>query len=381
MRKSMKRLDNQQYFTWDFLMKQRDKNGEVPEIFIACSRVRGPGKTTDMGRQMLAQWMGDQCPLGELIGYYRKIAILTTTKQMLGTIAEGTLSSAISLFYPDCQITEKVQAKSYSEIWLRRRVQPDEDKEGEFTEECMGYVLPLNSRKTIKEISGMFLEVGVMFLDEFIAPDNDYVPDFANKFIDIHNSVARGEDPSPQADPEKGRYVPVFLAANCITQDNPLFIEMDLTQNLQNDTRLYRGNGLVYQRCENTFAVSKQSGSRFNSAFGKSKYLDSRGWMIDDFACIEKPVRNWGRSIYEGTIIVEGKEYGAYWYPANGIIYVCHNVDSTCPHIYNATLDGKPNIPYLKTAQYWKTLRDSLHAGLVRFQDSSCAKAVLYTCR
>lgn len=377
MRKKLK-LDEQQYFTWDYIMSQKDRNGDVPEIFMACSRVRGPGKTTDIGRQMLAQWRGEPCPLVDLIGTRRKICILTPTKQMLGTVAQGTLSSAIAVHYPGLQVWETIQAKTYSEIHLRTPGKTDVDPP---EEEVIGYVIPLNSRKTVKEISGLFLDVGVMFLDEFIAPDNDYVPDYVNKIIDIHNSIARGPDPSPQADPERGRYVPLFLAANCITQDNPLFVDLDLTQHLQNDTRIFRGVGCIYQRCENTFAVGKQAGSRFNQAFSRSGYLGSKGWMIDDFAACERPSKSWGRAYYDATLVVEGAKYGAYWYPSNGYLYICHSVDETCPHVYNATIDGAPNVPYLRTGGWWKTLRDSLHRGLVRFQDAQCARAVLYTCR
>lgn len=367
MPRSKKGNNEQEYFTWDYLMKKLDRNGELPSYFMALSSVRGPGKTYDLSRQMLKQFLGHDCELARLIGTRRQIGLLCRTKNVLGNYAAGVLGQVIKDKYPMSQIEEVVVGGSISEIYW---IMNPEDKEC-MERHLLGYVLPLNSRGYIKNVSSSLTGIGVVFMDEMIAEKGDpYVPKEFDKFINILQSISRGEDLSPHKVEGEIRYLPVFMAGNAISQNNPYFERFGLCGQLQKDTILYRGEGIVYQRCDNLNAIKRQKKSRLMRAVKEE--VSTTGFWDDNTSGICKPSSDWGRGVYECTLKNEGSKYGIVYYRECGIYYITDKIDDTCHNVYSLTVDGSPNVALLRSARYFKYLREAIFNGLVRFRTVGC---------
>ena len=135
-----------EYFTWDYIMSQTDSDGDVPGTFMACSRVRGPGKTYDIGRQMLKQRLGHPCKLAELIGTERLIGLIVRTKGAIGHTAQGVFGAVLADHYEGSFLKEIGISKAYSEIhWIFPGDGDDEDEDI-----LLGYVIALNGRDEVK---------------------------------------------------------------------------------------------------------------------------------------------------------------------------------------------------------------------------------------
>ena len=368
MARKRKGNDTQQYFTWDYLMKQKDRDGEVPSFFMAISSVRGPGKTYDMCSQMLKQRLGHDCPLAELIGTRREIALICRTKKKIGNFAMGVFGQVIADKYPNSIIEEKMVGGAFGELtWV---FDPNDKENCE--EMRLGWVIPLNSRGDVKTSSSMFTDVGCVFFDEMIPEKGDpYVSEEFDKLINILDSISRGTDRSPHAVEGMIRYLPTFFAANAITAENPYFDGFDLTSKLQSNTILYRGDGLVYQRCDNMNAINRQSNSRIHKAV-KGYNASCDGFRDDISAMICKPDDDWGPGRYDCTLYYDGEKYGVMYYPMSGLYYVSHSVDETCRFRYSLTAGGEINVAFLKSSDYFKTLRQAVFNGLIRYQSSKC---------
>lgn len=368
MGRKRKGNDEQQFFTWDYALGQLDKNGDVPSVFMALSSVRGPGKTYDASSQMLKQFLGHPCKLAELIGTGREIGLICRTKKTLGHFAEGVLGQVITDKYPMSVIEEVVVGGAISQINWIFNADDEELKEVK----TLGWVLPLNSRGYIKTVSSMLTKIGVILMDEMIPEKGDpYVPDEFGKLKSIMGSISRGTDPSPQALPDAVRYVAVLMAGNAITMDNPYFEGFGMTSNIQRDTILYRGNSLIYQRCDNKNAIKRQGSSRFNAAI-KDNEDACDGFWNDDNGQICKPSRDWGPGRYDCTISYNGHECGIVYYREVGLYYVTHSLDRTCYNKYSLTASGQVNYAFIKSSRYFKSLREAIFNGCVRYQSMSC---------
>lgn len=368
-----KKIDNNaQYFTWDALLRQRDRHGSVPSVFMALSSVRGPGKTYGASVQMLKQFLGHPCALADIIGTKREIGLICRTKKTLGSFAEGVLGQVIKDKYPNSVIEETQVGGSISEIkWVFNP--GDEDTKEEYR---LGWVLPLNSRGYIKMVSSMLTGIGVVLMDEMIPEKGDpYVPDEFGKLKNIIDSISRGTDESPQAVDGQVRYVAVMMAGNATTADNPYFVGFGLQSQLQHDTINFRGDALVYQRCDLKAAVRRQNSSRFHAAIKDNEDVTSGFWN-DDTAQVCKPASDWGPGRYEATLINNGARVGIIFYYESGIYYVTHSIDETCRNRLSLTASGEINTAFIKSHRYFKTIREAIFNGCVRYQSQACKSFV-----
>lgn len=368
MGRKRKGNDTQEFFTWDYLMGQTDCDNEVPSFFMAISSVRGPGKTYDMCSQMLKQRLGHECALSELIGTEREICLICRTKKQIGSFAEGVFGTVISDKYPNTVIEETSVGGDFGEItWV---FDPNDEELCE--KKRLGWVIPLNSRGAVKTSSSMFTKIGCVFMDEMIPEKGDpYVPEEFDKLVNILDSISRGDDESPHAIDGMIRYLPTFFAANAITIDNPYFEGFDLCSKLQNNTILYRGEGIVYQRCDNINAIKRQNDSRIHKAI-KGYKSSCTGFKNDISSMICKPDADWGPCRYECTLVYEGDKLGVRYYYESGIYYISHKIDSTSNVRYSLTASGEINTAFIKTSRYFKTLREAMFNGLIRYQSSRC---------
>lgn len=332
------------------LLNMRDRNGNQPEILFSISN-RGAGKTYFFAKHMIEKYEQEG----------KKFALMCRygTKE-LGSVADGIFKAFLQNERHGCSVSEKICQKGvYSEVILTR---PTEDKK---TETCkIGYVLPINSSDSLKRISSTFVDVDLMFFDEFQC--DNYVPDEVSKFINIHFTVARGNK-------EGVRFVPVILASNSLSIVNPYFVALGIATKIQSNTKYYKGDGLVLERFTNFEVAERQKESPFNRAFSKSRQVQSNidnSWLNDSWALVGKPDA-WGRALYVCTLIDGDKQYGVRYYPQMGYYFINRKIDKSCPSIYNLSVDGVENVPLIKNTLVLRNLKNGYGKGIVRFSDIS----------
>lgn len=343
-----------EFYSCEKLIHTLDKNGDKPELFIVCSRVRGPGKTFSFTKKLLDDFMADR---------ESKFVLFCRSKLELGGVAEGMFKSMMSIHYPDYDMYEKIQMKSiYSNIYISS----GKDDEKEVLH--VGYVIPLNSADNIKRISSMFSDSVQGYFDEFQPEDkNTYLSNEVAKFLSIHTSIARG-------DGQSRRYYPIYFASNTISINNPYFISLGLNRMIQTNTKFYRGEGFVFEKADNPGLVAVHAESGMARAFSQEKSIDygDNSWLNDNYACVSKP-GNWGRAQYICTLISGNIKLGVKYYPQEMLYYVDYNVDKSAALVFNIKYDNmEPNIPLIRGSLAMIKLRESMERGIVRFRDLQC---------
>lgn len=277
------------FFDVKYLMNMTDMHGEQPEIFIVCSRVRGPGKTTSVGMMVL----------NKAIETGEKFVLVCRKKAQVGNYAEGCLKGAAELIDESYTIEERTGIKGlYSNIYLTRKIYDEENNEEGKEEIHVGYVVALRGAYEIKNISSLFVDSWCSIQDEFITQDNSYLPDEPRLLQNLHTSLARGKGKSI-------RYYPHFMMANCIDILNPYFIAFGLVGQIQSNTKKYKGDGVVYMRYENETIAKEHAESKFNRAFkgysNENEFQDN-SWLVDTSSLCGKPDTSWGYPQYQYNI-------------------------------------------------------------------------------
>lgn len=350
----------QEHYDCTKLINTLDADGERPAFYIVCSRLRGPGKTYQFSKLMIEKFL----ETGE------RFILLTRMKGDLGSVAPGVLNSYLGHKYPNWYITETIQMKSvYSKVTL---CIPSPDGEEVEKKDC-GWVIPIKACDDIKKISSLFNTAWCFYFDEFQPMDEStYLTNEVDMLINLYKSVARGGGSAV-------RYMPIFMASNTITIQNPYFEAMGLTSQLQSNTRFYRGKGVVFENCDVEGLKEMHENSPIEKAL--TKHLERKGdnmWLNDDNSLVCK-VDGWGRGRYVATIVYQDTKLGVYYYDTVGITYVSRKYDKTCQYIYNLTLEGDLNLPAIKISGLLDTLRKRFFAGLVRVSDGGIQRILLNT--
>lgn len=339
------------------LLNMKDKNGNIPEIYIAISN-RGAGKTYGFAKYILSQYLDND-------DY--EVGIFTQCKQDLGNVAKGIFNAVLRDIYPDLKIKEVIERNnSFSTIYLETPTGEKDDKGNAiYKTNIFGYVLPLNSAPKLKEISSKFIDIKIMFFDEFQSP---YIKSRdVDNFIDIHMTVARGgETPA--------RYVPVILSSNSLSINNPFFEAMGINTKIQSDTKFYKGDGFVLERFINEDVAKAQKESGFNKAFKNNRKLLSNvdnAWLNDNYTNVCKPSTEWGRSFYICTLINGSEKFGIRSYVNTYNWYISRNIDKQCQNIYSLTSASEATAPLLNTSTLLTTLKSKYYKANLKFSDLS----------
>lgn len=338
------------FYNNEKLMNSKDKNGETPALYIVCSETRGPGKTFSFASLLLQGFIERK----------EKFILFTRYKKDLGSVAAGILSEVIRQKYPEYSIEEVIKMKgSYSDIFIRK-----EDE----TEIC-GYVIPLSACDDIKKVSSIFADCKVCFFDEFQPIQaTTYLKDEVDLFINIHDSLARGGGKST-------RHLPVIMASNALDIYNPYFVRMGLTSKIQPDTKFYKGEGVVFEKCDVKGLKEEHKESAFHRAFKKEH--DASGWYVSD-STIGKPK---GRGVmkYFVTLVYESLYLGLYIYPSSGEYYIDMKGDPNFGTILNLSLDGKVNTLFIDKTPFFKEIRDRIKRGMVFFSNTMVKRIIFET--
>ena len=342
------------YYTMEYydgakLLSMKDIDGETPEIFL-CTTNRSGGKTTYFNRLAVNRFKANKI---------RKFMLLYRFNYELSEVHDKFFKDIKALFYPADEMTSAPRARGvFTELFLNGV--------------SCAYAVAINQADQIKKYSHLLSDTDMMLFDEFQSETNHYCSNEVQKFISIHDSIARGQG-------KQSRYVPVYMIGNPVTLLNPYYAEFDICSRLNNNTRFVRGHGFVLEQGFVESAANAQRGSRFHAAFNRNKYVQysSEGlYLNDNKAFIEKPQ---GTSKYLGTLRYNNKEYAIREYRDAGIIYCDDTPDATYPFkIAVTTDDHQINYVMLKANDFFlSSLRYFFEKGAFRFKDLACKEAII----
>lgn len=338
------------------LVNSLDKNNQKPAFYIVCSKERGPGKTYSFSRLLTETFLESG----------KKFILLTRNQGELGNIAAGILDGYLIDQHPEITVSEKIQMKGvFSQIFFSR-------KNGENVEnmEC-GYVIPIRAVDKIKKISSLFYDSWCFYFDEFQPMNSStYLKDEVGLLLNIYKSIARGEGSAT-------RYMPIFMASNTITLGNPYFSALGLNRYIQKNTKFFRGDGVVFERCEVEGLSEQHSKTPIERAL--TNYLQinkDNTWINDNDSLVCNP-ENWGRGLCISVLHYDKQTFGLYSYFGVGLTYITRKYDQTCQYHYNLILDGDLNRPLITTSNIFIKLKKDFYRGLVRVSDSGIQNILL----
>lgn len=341
-------MSKSNYYDGTKLLSLKDINGKKPEVYM-CTSNRSAGKTTYFNRLVVNRFI----KRGE------KFALLYRFNYELDGCDEKFFKDIKELFFPEYDMTAAKKMKGiYQELYLN--------------EEPCGYAISINSADQLKRNSHLFSDIDNIIFDEFQSEQNHYCDKEVEKFISIHNSIARGHG-------KQSRYVPVYMISNPVTILNPYYVAMDISTRLQKDTHFLRGDGFVLEQGYNETASKALKTSAFNRAFGSSDYIaySAEGvYLQDDLSFVDTPS---GRGKYVATIRYAGIDYGVREFPEIGIVFCDKSVDYQYPlKITVDTADHKLN--YVMVSSNFiliQKLRYYFEHGCMRFKDLQAKEAIL----
>ena len=336
------------YYDGTKLLSMLDINGRKPEIYM-CTTNRTGGKTTYFARLLVNRFLDKS----------EKFCLIYRYNYELDDCAQKFFKDINGLFFKGKTMTSKRKASGiFHELYL-------DDK-------SCGYAVSLNSADQLKKYSHLFSDVARMFFDEFQSETNHYCPDEIKKLLSIHTSVARGQG-------EQIRYVPVYMCANPVSIINPYYVEMGISERLNNSTKFLKGDGFVLEQGFVESASEAQKESGFNRAFSKNSYVAYSSqcvYLNDSVAFIEKPL---GASRYLATLRYKGCDYAIREFAESGILYCDNRPDTTFKFKLTVTTDDHQiNYVMLKRNDLFiANLRFFFERGCFRFKDLRCNEAVL----
>lgn len=341
-------MSESKYYDGTKLLSMKDINGNKPEIYM-CTTNRTGGKTTYFGRLCVNRWKDGN----------GKFCLVYRFNYELDEVADKFYKDISGLFFPGTIMTSKRRASGiFHELFI--------------DDESCGYAISLNSADQLKKYSHLFSDTNRMFFDEFQSETNHYCNDEIRKLISVHTSIARGKG-------EQIRYVPIYMCANPVSIINPYYVELGISERLNDDTKFLRGDGFVLEQGFVQSASDAQKESGFNRAFAKNSYVAYSAecvYLNDNKSFIEKPKGN-GR--YLATLRYKGTDYGIREYSDSGIIYCDDRSDATFPgKITVTTEDHEINYVMLKRSSLFiANLRYYFENGCFRFKNLKCKEAVL----
>lgn len=355
------------------LLSQKDIEGITPEIFM-CQSNNSAGKTTWFSRWLIKKFkkLGEQFML--IYRYDNELA--DVVEQFWAPIGdlffkEDEFSSVCEIYDEDDEDYEDNRKKKAS---VKKSKKPQHYVKLYLNNVLCGFAVALKNVNANKKNAKIFNNVQRMFMDEFQAEDNKYLPDEAAKLVALHKAVARGYG-------KPSRYVPVIMCANPITLLNPYYSALGVMKKMRDGAHFIRGTGWVLEMGYNESASKALSESRFNLAFAEENpqyfnYTTQGVYLIDNMNFIEKLD---GKSRYFMTVVYNGKQYAIREYKEYGYIYCDDRPDESFP-IKVAINTADHNIDsrlILKNDVYIVSMRKFFEHGLFRFRNLECKEVIL----
>lgn len=338
------------YYDGTKLLSLSDINGNKPEIFI-CTSNRSAGKTTYFSRLCVNRFKKQK----------EKFALLYRFNYELDNCADKFFKDISSLFFPgDNMQSKRRRSGIFHELFLN--------------DEPCGYAISINSSDQLKKYSHLFSDVQRIMFDEFQSESSHYCSDEVTKFISIHTTIARGQG-------KQSRYVPVYMVSNPVSLLNPYYVQLDISNRLQANTKFLKGDGFVLEQGFNESASQAQAQSAFNRAFATNAYMaysQQNVYLNDNKAFVEKLE---GSNSYVLTLKYKGEDYAIREYPEQGFLYCDNSADNSFPIKITVTTDDH-NINYVmlrKNDMIIARLRYFFDKGCFRFKNLKCKDRLLKT--
>ena len=339
---------NKQYYDGTKLLSMLDLNGRTPEIFM-CTSNRSAGKTTYFARLLVNKFVNT----GE------KFCIVYRFNYELDDVADKFYKDIEKLFFPGTVMTSRRRSNGiFHELFI--------------DDQPCGYAVTLNSADQLKKNSHLLSDVKRMFFDEFQSETNHYCSDEIKKLISVHTSIARGAG-------EQIRYVPIYMCSNPVSLINPYYVEMGISERLNDRVRFLRGDGFVLEQGFVEAAAEAQKESGFNRAFAKNQYVAYASqcvYLNDNTAFVGSPA---GKGRYLVTLRYKGRDYAIREFAEEGIVYCDDRPDSSFKDRITVTTDDHEiNYVMLRRNDFFlASLRYYFERGAFRFKDLRCKEAVL----
>lgn len=346
------------YYNGTKLLSLTDINGNKPSIYI-CTTNRTGGKTTYFSRLLVNRFLDKN----------EKFCLFYRFKDELDDVSEKFFKDVGSLFFPNYYMREEsINKGTIKKLFLCEKNQADDKKNGR---EC-GYAVAINVADKIKRVSHLLSDTKRIMFDEFQSETYHYCPNEVNKFLSLYTSIARGQG-------EQSRYVPVFMIGNPVTLLNPYYVAMNISVNLQRNTKYLRGDGYVLEQGYVESAANAQKESGVFRAFANSEYAEysaEGAYLNDSDSFIEKLT---GKSTYLCTIKYEGVNYGIRSFAEQGVVYCDDRPDMTfARRIAVTTEDHNINYVMLRSEDFLlANLRYYFERGCFRFKNLRCKECVI----
>ena len=341
-------MKTSKYYDGTRLLSMMDINGNKPEIYM-CTSNRSAGKTTYFARLLVNKFVQN----------VDKFCLVYRYNYELDDVADKFYKDISRLFFPGTVMTSRRRANGiFHELFI-------DDK-------SCGYAISLNSADQLKKHSHLLSDVKRMFFDEFQSETNHYCTDEIRKLISVHTSIARGNG-------EQIRYVPIYMCGNPVSIINPYYVELGISERLNDNTRFLRGDGFVLEQGFVQAAADAQKQSGFNRAFARNQYVAYASecvYLNDNKSFIEKPA---GKGRYLVTLRYKNTDYAIREYADQGIIYCDDKPDSSFKdRVTVTTEDHEINYVMLKRNDFFlANLRYFFERGAFRFKNLKCKEAVL----
>lgn len=334
------------YYDGTKLLSMLDLDGNKPELYIASTN-RSAGKTTFYSRYLVKKWLKNK----------EKFLLLYRYSYELENCEKQFFSEVQKLFFIDKEMTShKKQKGKYVELIIN-------------DVQC-GYATAINCAESVKKLSHLFADVSRIFFDEFQSETNTYCPNEIEKFISIHNSIARGGG-------KQSRYVPVIMCGNRVSLLNPYYSSIGVSERIQSGTKFLKGNGWVLETSTNADASKAVSENLFNKAFIGNQYItfaSENAYLNDDTAFVQKMD---GHNDYLCTVFCDDKIYSIRNYGT--CIYCDDNPDITYPvRVSVSYTDIQKNyLSQLNNKSFIDLMRKYFENGLFRFKNLECKNCII----
>lgn len=336
------------YYDGTKLLSLMDINGEKPEIFL-CTSNRSAGKTVYYNRLVVNKFKKEGS----------KFCLIYRYNYELDDCADKFFKDINALFFKGDEMKSQRRASGiYHELFLN--------------DESCGYAVTLNGADQLKKYSHLLSDVDRIVFDEFQSESNHYCSDEIRKFISVKTSISRGQG-------KQCRFVPVYMISNPVSIINPYYVELGISERLNDNVNFLRGEGWVLEQGFNTAASNSQKESPFNRAFKKNSYVaysSQAVYLNDSKSFIERPT---GSSRYVCTIRYNGCDYGVREYYDYGVIYADDSPDNSYNYRISVTTeDHAVNYVMLKRNDTMLGgLRWYFEHGCFRFKNLRCKEAIL----
>lgn len=239
-------------------------------------------------------------------------------------------------------------------------------KQGE-NEYPIGEFVMLSEYVRAKKVPRPYVEI--IFFDEFLNEDNDYLNNEVDKFLNVCDSIIRNRN-----------NVRVFLVSNTISMLNPYFNYFNITSLTGRFTKGEHNS--IVELCEDNGFLKYREQTKFGSSIKGTEYgkfaLEGR-FMLDDMTnVIANPKGNY---TYLYNIILNGTNISVY--NVNNLLYFSKCNDFTrrsyTPYVEDAKRCGARFCE--KSFRYFEHINDYFMKDRVMFETLPIKNEIIYFIR